>query len=116
MRYEIKRLEIWPIVKIAFIISLLFGFFMGLLNAAFFLLVDAIAQTVARAGFDNSQTFDSSFVAFILMFSTLFVAFLSTFAAMVLTGLYNLFAGWFGGFIVELKSVDQTDKVSSTVG
>ncbi len=116
MRYEIKRVEIWPIVKIVLIVSLLFGFFMGLINAAFFLLVDAITQTVNSIGFDNVQTFDGSFIVFILIMSTLSVAFLSTFAAVVVTVIYNILSGWLGGLVVDLEAVNESDQEISTVG
>ena len=116
MRYEIQRVEIWPIVKLVLIISLLFGFFMGLLNAGFVLLVDTMSRTAAHVGFQDVQSFGASFALFVLMFSTVFIAILSTVAAMILTAFYNLIAAWVGGLVVDIEPLETPDSQKTTVG
>ncbi len=45
MRYELRRIEIWPVAKIVFILSLLLGFFIGVLYAGLFAVISVISSS-----------------------------------------------------------------------
>jgi len=116
MKYELKRIDIWPIVKIVFIFSLLLGFFIGILYAGIFLMVDTFSQVAAESGFDEMGSLGGGF-AFIVLFGCTFgVSFIYTVGAIIYVVLYNLLAGSLGGFRFELASVDDRDEEKTSVG
>jgi hypothetical protein len=115
MKYELKRIEIWPVLKIVFVLSLLLGFFIGLLYAGLFLMIDAFSQVAAESGFEEFGSFGPGFAIVMIIACTFGFSFIYTTSALVFTVLYNLLAGSIGGLRLELKSVDK-EKDSSSVG
>jgi len=116
MKYELKRIEIWPIVKIVFILSLLLGFFIGIMYAGMFLLLGGFSQLAADSGLDEISSFGGGFAIVILLGSTFGIAFLYTIGAVIYTVLYNLLAGSVGGFRFELKQVNDSIEEKTSVG
>ncbi len=109
MKYELKRIEIWPVFKIVFVLSLLLGFFIGLIYAGLFLIIDAFANVAAESGFEEFNTFGPGLAILMIIACTFGISFLYTTGALVFTVLYNLIAGSIGGFRVELKSIDKKE-------
>jgi zona occludens toxin (predicted ATPase) len=116
MRYELKRIEIWSAVKIIFIISLFLGFFISLFYAGLFSIMSAFGSALAPAEFSQIFPVGGAFVIAIFVFGTMGFAVMSTIAATIFIGLYNIIARWAGGFrvrfdAVEEKSIQQINKV-----
>lgn len=116
MKYELQRIEIWPVIKIVFILSLLIGFFIGLLYAGLFLMIDAFSNIAVDSGFDNASTFGLGFTIMIVVGCTFGVAFIYTVGAVIFTVFYNLLAGSIGGIRVNLVAVAKDQKEVSAVG
>ncbi|MBN1560955.1 DUF3566 domain-containing protein [candidate division KSB1 bacterium] len=106
MKYELRRIDIWPIVKIVFILSLLLGFFVGLLYAGMFLLLDAFANLAADSGFAELDSLGSAFAIIVILACTAGISFINTVGAIILVVLYNLTAGSIGGLYFDLQPVE----------
>lgn len=98
MEYEIKRFNIWSMVKIVFIIFLIIGFLISLFYVVILILIQSFAGSLELGGFENELMAISCVAGiFIVLFFTIFYAvFVSVFCAFFL-GLYNIIAGWLGG-------------------
>ena len=116
MKYELGRIEIWPIVKIVFILSLLLGFFIGVLYAGMFLMMDVFSSVAAESGLDGLDSFGSGFAIFIIIGCTLGLAFMYTIGAIIYVVLYNLLAGSIGGFRFDLQCIDDSQEEKTSVG
>ena len=116
MKVELKRIDIWPVIKIVFILSLLIGFFIGVIYGGIFLLVDAFSQVAIDSGFDEFASIGAGFVLFMILGFTFGIATLNSISAMIFVVLYNLLAGSFGGFRVDLESKQTIQKEDSSVG
>jgi hypothetical protein len=116
MKVEVKRIDIWPVIKIVFVLSLLLGFFIGVLYGGLFLLMDAFSQVAFESGFDEFGSFGAGFILFFIFGFTFGIAILNTIGAVIFVVLYNLLAGSFGGFRVDLESLETHQKESISVG
>ncbi|MBN1479818.1 DUF3566 domain-containing protein [candidate division KSB1 bacterium] len=116
MKYEIRRIEIWPVIKIVFILSLFLGFLIGLLYGGLFLMIDAFSQVAAESGFDELNTFGGGFVIFIIIAFTFGLSFIYTLGAVIFVVLYNLLAGSIGGLRFEIATIDDRQKELTPVG
>ena len=115
MKYELKRIDIWPIVKIVFIFSLLFGFFIGVLYAGMFLLLDLFAN-LAEAGYEEMGSLGSGFAVIILLACTAGVTIVHTVGAVIVVVLYNLLAGAIGGLRFDLQTIESVIEGKDTAG
>ncbi len=99
MRYELRRIEIWPVVKIVFILSLFLGF--------------SLSEEALYGGRQYSGAVVA--VVFVVM-CTILIPIIYTVFSVIFVALYNLVASWFGGFRVEFQSIDDQDGDHSPVG
>lgn len=117
MRLELKRFEIWSVVKIVFLISLLIGFIFSLLYAGFFMVMGSFISAIG--GEDLTPMMPASGLVFvlILVFGTVAIAVIYTIGAVVFTSIYNLFSRFTGGFVVDVEKIepDETIKPSSYI-
>ncbi len=116
MKYELRRIDIWPIVKIVFILSLLLGFFIGLLYAGMFLLLDLFADLAADSGLEEIGSLGGGFAIIVLLACTVGISFIYTVGAIIITVLYNLLAGSIGGFRFDLQQVESSITEKDTSG
>ena len=116
MKYELSRIEIWPVVKIVFFLSLLLGFFIGILYAGMFLMMDMFSNVALESGFDDYSSFGSGFVVILLIGCTLGFSFLYTLGAMIGVVFYNVLAGSIGGLRFDLQSIDDSKDKKFSVG
>ena len=108
MRYEIKRIDIWSIVKIVFLLSLLGGFIIGVFYAVIIGFISSMSSTMGGDGFtDALGVFGGVALIFIVIFCTIFFAVLYTVLAAISAVLYNFFSRWAGGITLELISKDR---------
>jgi len=109
MRYELKSIGLWALLKVSFFLNLVVGFIYGLFNAFFMslLLMFSASLPIPDMGLDPSE-FSLAFLFFFfpIMCAIGGAVFLTLFC--VLGGLvYNLVARLVGGFELDLAPVDQ---------
>jgi len=111
MRLELKRIEIWAVVKIVFLISLLIGFIISLLYAGFFMVMGSFMGAIG--GEDITPMLPASGVValVIIIFGTIGIAVVYTIAAAIFVAIYNIFSRFTGGFIVNFENLDQSNKL-----
>ncbi len=109
MRYELKRIEIWPAIRIIFIISLILGFFLGLFYAFLFSLIGKAAEPFAEFGteFTDMGVAGSIAVIIVVMF---FLTTVNLMVGALFIAIYNLLASAFGGFVVEWEARDHRNE------
>jgi len=107
MRYEIKRIDIWSVVKIVFLLSLIGGFLLGVFYAALIGFITSFSDTMGGDEFtDALGVFGGVALIFIVIACTIFFAGIYTVMAAIGAALYNFFARWAGGIALELNSAE----------
>ena len=103
MEYEIKRINTWPIVKIVFLFSFIFGAFIGISYAFILSFINSFFQYF---NFEDItvQAFNTNEIFFLIIFTAIFTAVISCIISIILVGVYNLSSRWIGGIKLELKS------------
>ncbi len=113
MEYEIKRFNIWSVIKIIFIIFLIIGFLISSFYVVILLLIQTFVGSIGLGGFENELMAISGVAGiFIVLFFTIFYAvFVSVFCALIL-GLYNIIAGSLGGikFTID-REISETSEI-----
>ncbi|HPG39145.1 MAG TPA: hypothetical protein PLP19_03570 [bacterium] len=106
MRLELKRFEIWSVVKIVFLISLIIGFIISLLYAGFFVVMGTFIGAIG--GEDLTPMMPSSGLVYImiLVFGTMGIAVAYTIGAVVFISIYNLFSRFTGGIVVNADKLE----------
>ncbi len=107
MKLELKRISIWPTIKISFVLNLVFGFVVGCFYALFF----AAIAMLPSAAFRESEMSQLSgafgaialFLPFIFAF---FAAIVNTILAFVAVVVYNFAARTMGGMELEFAKID----------
>lgn len=109
MRYEIKRLGFWSVIKVTFILYGILGFLLGIFYALF------LAFFASLAEYAGGQEFPGIFSGALLVFVPIFVAFIVAIGGViqngVLVGLYNLFVRAIGGIEVTVAALEPTPVV-----
>ena len=104
MRYELKRLGFWSVIKVTFILYGILGFILGIFYALF------LAFFASLAEYAGGQDFPAIFSGALLIFVPIFIAFIVAIGGViqngVLVGLYNLFVRAIGGIEVTLASLE----------
>jgi hypothetical protein len=105
---EIRRIHPFSAVRVGFFFGLVFGFLFGLFNG---MIVSFIAQTYGPSflppGSENVGNLGGGALIVLAVFAALMFSLLWAFAALVMSWLYNLIAGWFGG--IEFWVVDHPE-------
>ncbi len=115
MRYELRRIELWPVAKIVFILSLPLGFFIGVLYAGLFALISVFSQSEDIV-FNEPDISTGALSVFIVLIFTFLIPVIYTVFSVVFVALYNLIASWSGGFRVEFEDVDGDTEEKLPVG
>lgn len=107
MEYEIKRIPIAPVVKVAFFIFLIVGFIGGFFYGMLVMNLVSMMSGVMEASDELLQDFTGLGMAGIIMMGIM----MAVFSSVIMTALtaigiasYNVFAGWLGGIKLQLES------------
>lgn len=107
MEYEIKRIPIAPVVKVAFFVFLVVGFIGGLFYGMLVMNLISMMSGVLDTGDELLQEFSGLGMAGIIMMGIMIAVFTSVIMT-VLTAVgiasYNVFSGWLGGIKLQLES------------
>ena len=101
MMYEIKRLSIWSISKISFVLGAIFGFIVGIFVWMFAGLMSQIPFEEYGGGMESMEGL-SSMGIMLPFFMAIFYGVSSMVVNAMITGLYNLLAGILGGVEMTL--------------
>lgn len=109
MKYEIKAIGYWSVIKISFILNLVIGFIFGIFYALFMGAILSIAEQFGGMPSMPAETFDTlSTGAMIIIFPIMFSlmgAFFNTILALIITFVYNIIARLMGGLEFELSEI-----------
>ncbi|UCE23863.1 MAG: DUF3566 domain-containing protein [Candidatus Zixiibacteriota bacterium] len=108
MRYEVKSIPVWPVVKIAFFVNLIVGFLVGLLLGV--LAVPFVAVLSTSLAYDTADLDLGGASAGIMMImpflSALWSAFFLTLLVVIMVLVYNLMAKLIGGVELHLGAAE----------
>jgi hypothetical protein len=102
MTYEIKKVDIWSMVKIAFVLGGIFGLFAGIMYAMMLTMIGGLlSQMGGEFGGMPGLTGAVGIVA--IFFMVLFYAVVSAVVTAICTWIYNLLAKGMGGIRFHLE-------------
>lgn len=112
MQFELKKIDVFSVIKISFIINAVLGFAIGLFIGTIFAFITGFINQMMP----YKQTFPLSpqfgFLGGIFL-SLFYAVFLSVVNGVIITGivvlLYNLIAGWVGGIKLNLPSISTAE-------
>ncbi len=108
MRYEIKSIPLWPVIRIAFFVNLIVGFIAGIFMAVslvpFMALMSAMA-TYDPTYLDVESSAATTFALTVPFLSALWWAFFGTLFVLIIAFVYNLVARFVGGVECQMEPV-----------
>ena len=115
VNFELKRVDVWSLVKIVFFLYAIIGLLLGLFYTLIFTLVGGMAGFLGGEEAFPLMGLFSGFVGFFMSFvlAILYAVFGSIVTA-ILTGLYNLLAKWMGG--VRLSLAEELHRIEPPRG
>ncbi|MFZ5981027.1 MAG: DUF3566 domain-containing protein [Candidatus Zixiibacteriota bacterium] len=110
MRYELKKIEIWPLFKVSFIINLPVGFILGLfwaLSVGFFISVGSSLPGIPQNELSDLKMSMGVLFIFIPIMAAIFGAIFHTLILSVLALIYNLTAKLVGGLEFNFNLIEE---------
>jgi len=103
VNFELKRVDVWSVVKIVFFLDAVIGLLVGFFYTLVFSLVGGMAGLLSGERALPMMGLFSGLVGFFMSFVlAIFYAVLGAVFTVILVGLYNLLAKWLGGFRLSL--------------
>jgi hypothetical protein len=119
MKYELRAISYWPLIKISFAVNLIFGFAIGIFFALFVAtFFSLLANMGGLGGIPLTSEGAPPFIFLLVIYPFLFGfggAFINTIAAIILAFIYNLISKSIGGLEFELNQAS-IQAVSATGG
>jgi len=110
MEYEIRRIQVWSVVKIVFIIFFIVGAFVGIFYAMMTAVVSNLFMEMAGDELEYGQRVAGFFSPFfMILFFALFSATVNAVLSAFIVLFYNVFAQLTGGFRVDLNVQGEPD-------
>jgi hypothetical protein len=111
MNYEIKKIDVWSVVKIAFIIYGIFGLIFGLFYAAILTMLGGFLSQFGEFGEFGDMTglFTGAVGILMAFFMALFYAVIGAVFTAIFVWLYNILAKLTGGIRFNLE----TEKIAT---
>jgi hypothetical protein len=111
MTYEIKKIDVWSCVKIAFVLFGIIGLLIGILGAIILTLVGGILSQMGE-GFEPLKGIMGGFSIFMVPLEGLFYAVFGAVGTAILTWIYNLLASGLGGIKFNLVEEGSKSQIS----
>jgi len=112
VNFELKRLDVWSLVKIVFFLYAIIGLLVGLFYTLIFTLVGGMAGFLSRENvFPMMGPFSGLVVFFMSFVFAIFYAVFGSIVTAISAGLYNLLAKWMGG--VKLSLAEEVQSIES---
>lgn len=107
MKFELKRIGVWSAIKVAFLLSLVLGFAMGILYALMIMMF--LAAPMSQMPDDipamSGVFFGGIMLIFMPIFTAIFAAIFNTIAAALGAVIYNFVVRMIGGVEFEMSEV-----------
>jgi hypothetical protein len=111
MKFELKRIPVFPVIKVTFLVSLVLGFALGLLIAMFIVPILAMIGSMAPPGSSDRSPFGGMSAGILVIVLPIvyavMLAVMNTLMVLIATGAYNTIAKFAGGIELELESTEQ---------
>ncbi len=108
MNFELKRVDVWSVVKIVFFLYAVIGVLVGLFYTLIFTLVGGVTGFLGGEETFPMMGLFSGFVGFLMAFVLgIMYAVIGSITTAILVGLYNLLARWIGGLKFSLAEEAQ---------
>jgi hypothetical protein len=102
MTYEMKKIDVWSVVKIAFFLYGIFGLLFGLFYAIILTMLGGILSQMGGE-FESLRGLTGALGIFMAFFLALFYAVIGAVATAIFTWIYNLLAKGLGGIKFYLE-------------
>jgi len=98
MKIEVKKLDLWSVTRVSFLVYVVVGFLIGILYAGFFAMLAAVDPSFGGRGgmFGGGEVAGIVIVLMPFLFA-LGAGFFYTLFTVMAVAVYNLAAGWVGG-------------------
>lgn len=106
MRYEVRSIGIWALIKVGFFLNLLIGFLFGIFASLIFIPMARVILAMAGAGempYDEGTSFGMLFIMPFLL--AILGAFFNTLFMVLVAACYNLVARIVGGLELSFSSL-----------
>ena len=107
MRYHVKRIPLWPVMRVAFVVMLIIGIvigiFYGFLVSGLGMIMGALGESALGEGFPSIGNLGFLMVPFIAVF----YAVTGTIVIVIWVLIYNIVAQVLGGIELELSAGDE---------
>lgn len=104
MIYQIRRVNVWSLMKVAFVIFAVFGLLAGIFYAFFFAIMGQMMELGDAGEFSRMPGFFSGVMGiFMILFLPVFYGVIGSLLTALFAGLYNLLARGFGGIELQLE-------------
>lgn len=107
--YELKRLDIWSVVKVTFVLSFFLGLMIGVFYLFIMFFVTRLAGTFGGGIETEMMHFGGVVGFFMIFFIAIFTSVFYTAVSAILAGIYNLVSSWIGGVRLRL-SVEEVEE------
>jgi hypothetical protein len=108
MRYELRSIGIWSLIRVSFFFNLVVGFLMGLIYVPIFLLISALGQMgPSHWGGGLYAPEMGPWVLWLPIIGAILTAIFHTLFGVILTIAYNIIARLFGGLELNLNLVER---------
>ena len=106
MHYELRQIEIWPVVKVAFFVCAILGFFPGIVVSLFLWVFSNLLRNVMPGEMGDLSGFPPAMLMMGAILAPIYGAIGAVFAG-IAAALYNFLARWIGGVQLSLKAVQE---------
>jgi hypothetical protein len=106
MHYEIQRIELWPVVKIAFFVCAVLGLFPGIVVSLFLWGFSNLLRAVMPGEMGDLSGFPPAMLMMGAILAPIYGAIGAVFAG-IAAALYNLLARWIGGVELSLMPAQE---------
>ena len=104
MIYQIRKINVWSVMKIAFVIFAVLGLIVGIFYAIFFAFMSQLMEFAGPDDFGRmSGLFTGVMGIFMAFLLAIFYAVFGSLMTALFIGLYNLLARGFGGIELHLE-------------
>jgi hypothetical protein len=108
MIYEIRRINVWSVMKVAFVIFAILGLVVGIFYAIFFAFMGQVMELATPGEFDSmTGLFSGVMGIFAAFFLAILYAVMGSVMTAVFAGIYNLLARGLGGVELQLEPKSQ---------
>lgn len=112
MTYEIKKIDVWSCMKIAFVLFGVIGLLFGIFYAIMLTMIGGILSQMGSEFQSLGGLFTGAIGIFMVFFLAIFYAVMGAVITAILTWIYNLLASGLGGIKFNLVEEGSKSQIS----